>query len=1207
MIWETDLITEIDEEIIGDASASSVEISPDGNWLAVSVVEKGYDNDFLYIFSWNATTEEWDLHKTWGDDIFTGAIQFNSMTRIVEGDEEDEWQLWIVDEGENGTKGRIYNFKYFDGPDGWEWYLVKLGELEGISYNHLDAISLSPCENYLAIGCRLDHWFLPDSSFIVVTDADDQDLVESEKELGNRVVEQLSWNELKICGVFRGLEGESNLFAIYEYDPTEEEIETLSSNEIDSVPYSCIFLDEERIAIGFEGIINIHNFEEEVDKSVMLSPIDRVTGFDLTFDEEYLGVTTGKKFYLFDKEDIIEKPDWELDPELEIETDDVISTLSFNPDESNGSYEVAFDTFDSPYCNIEYWELTEEVEEIGIRDWHDLDAVRLDPDSDYWLENSLNEHSNGYEDYNTGNGWNPIDNFTGNFNGYGSYIRGLFIDRSGTDYVGLFSECGSGVEIKDVFFINPKVTGNTQVGVVTGENGSGSLIEEIHVRNGELDADSDLGGITGNNGGTIRQCSFKGRVVHEGMYSGMIAGTNYGLEEFCFACGYAEGGSFMDGLAGFNSSFGTVRDCWSSTEVHADTAGGIVSTNDEMGEITRCYAIGRIEGDTTGGLVGNNDGEINDSYFDTELTGQTDGVGTGDPGGTGLTTNEMTGTTAETNMSEFDFTDDWEVVLEDDFDAVRDGHPILQDAYRHPQLRCQGILGADTHVLYWDEDNDEWVDVNYDSFKVTRGRGSVPILELTVDKTYYDVFEEGMDILVVRGEFTEFAGQINDVGSIKQGGNINLEVFGVEKQAMDKKISIAPTPVTTSTDVLKFLFSGVTYRNLEGDLVELEDNIVNNNLHTLFHYTLDDERGSTVWRDLEQLFYSTIYVDYTNENVIYEKFGYDEGVEGIYSNFDKVTIDEFKRDSDEQLVTEVKIIGKDEEGKDVRYTEEIDSDIYNGDKNNFLKQKVDFVLQPVTETPILYRIADSLLKGLVDKVELTIGGRTPAESIPRNFNKRITYYDERTGYTGELVVQKYVLSHDGSVKTLLVSDATNDYSKLIEQTMKDVREERGRINVYRGHPQSPSRMQWIMNEGEGEDYFERLLPVPELYFDDEIAGVVASVSIDNYSGEGLAFYVKLKVYDDFDLSESTFKTFRIPTDTGLMTDDSTVNRSIFISEEEALELEDRFDGVRFEIYVVDEDDNQVDFISESGGAFLSNIEVEIQTIPKLGVDHHDTR
>jgi len=77
------------------------------------------------------------------------------------------------------------------------------------------------------------------------------------------------------------------------------------------------------------------------------------------------------------------------------------------------------------------------------------------------------------------------------------------------------------------------------------------------------------------------------------------------------------------------------------------------------------------------------------SFWDTETSGVDDS-----DGGTGLTTEEMTGEQAPANMDGFDFEEIWETVEEDHEDAEEDGYPILQELSREEQL--QHVYPADS-------------------------------------------------------------------------------------------------------------------------------------------------------------------------------------------------------------------------------------------------------------------------------------------------------------------------------------------------------------------------------------------------------------------------------------------------------------------------------------------------------------------------------
>ena len=287
-----------------------------------------------------------------------------------------------------------------------------------------------------------------------------------------------------------------------------------------------------------------------------------------------------------------------------------------------------------------------------IEDWHDLDAVREDPDADYVLVNDLDEDTDGYDQVvesteNDGNGFDPIgsgfssDPFGGVFVGDGHAISDLSINPEQSD-LGLFAETTENAEIRNVNIQNISVTGGTfNVGGLVGEN-NGS-IENSSVA-GEIDGDaSDVGGLVGVN-------------------------NDNGSIESSYVIGNVGGDSF-------------------SVDI-----GGLVGEND--GTITRSYAAGGVDSDGTsadiGGLVGENDGTVEDSYWDTEATEQDSSSG-----GEGLTTAEMQGETAPENMDDLDFEDTWEAVVSGESippTPDEDGYPILQDIDAEPQLEAQGLI-----------------------------------------------------------------------------------------------------------------------------------------------------------------------------------------------------------------------------------------------------------------------------------------------------------------------------------------------------------------------------------------------------------------------------------------------------------------------------------------------------------------------------------
>jgi len=184
-----------------------------------------------------------------------------------------------------------------------------------------------------------------------------------------------------------------------------------------------------------------------------------------------------------------------------------------------------------------------------------------------------------------------------------------------------------------------RVAGILRVGGLIGDN---SATVRKSYANGNVSGGQDVGGLVGRSSGEILDSSASGRVAGVLRVGGLVGGnaetrSRDGVIEKSYATAYVRGSIFVGGLAGGNS-----------------------------GDITESYATGNVTGETppnVGGLVGPGGigGTVSKSYWDTETTGQ-DGSG----GGTGLTTSEMTGAAATSNMTGFDFTSTWETVTNPD-------------------------------------------------------------------------------------------------------------------------------------------------------------------------------------------------------------------------------------------------------------------------------------------------------------------------------------------------------------------------------------------------------------------------------------------------------------------------------------------------------------------------------------------------------------
>ena len=286
-------------------------------------------------------------------------------------------------------------------------------------------------------------------------------------------------------------------------------------------------------------------------------------------------------------------------------------------------------------------------------------------------------------------GWTPIgDNSTGNnstrfnaiFDGNGSTIADLFINRGDTIWIGLFGYIGSGGEVRSLGLVNTRIshTGSTNaiyiaplvgisegaivsvraiggnasgtrdtgmfgdfVGGLVGENGGGGMITASYAT-GDVNSGGGninrVGGLVGRNEGTIT-ASYATGVVDGGGGNmdrvGGLVGRNIGTITSSYATGVVDGGGGdgdrVGGLAGENgggivSSYATgVADGGEGT---GDIVGGLVGFNSDN-TITSSYATGNASGgrgnnDIVGGLVGQNNGD-NGNITSSYATGVADG------------------------------------------------------------------------------------------------------------------------------------------------------------------------------------------------------------------------------------------------------------------------------------------------------------------------------------------------------------------------------------------------------------------------------------------------------------------------------------------------------------------------------------------------------------------------------------------------------
>ena len=179
--------------------------------------------------------------------------------------------------------------------------------------------------------------------------------------------------------------------------------------------------------------------------------------------------------------------------------------------------------------------------------------------------------------------------FSGNFDGNGYTVKGLYCDRPEATGVGLFgcvskgsiSNVNAEVHIKGTVYVgglcgisiesdisncNVKgyVRGAAYVGMLCGSNYGDITGSSV---SGNVYASAIVGGICGDNIGAIEKCSSSARVIGADEYQGGICGDNYGSVVNCYSSGQVWGKRYVGGICGVNND-GSLKNCYSVGKVN---------------------------------------------------------------------------------------------------------------------------------------------------------------------------------------------------------------------------------------------------------------------------------------------------------------------------------------------------------------------------------------------------------------------------------------------------------------------------------------------------------------------------------------------------------------------------------------------------------------------------------------------------------------
>lgn len=269
--------------------------------------------------------------------------------------------------------------------------------------------------------------------------------------------------------------------------------------------------------------------------------------------------------------------------------------------------------------------------------------------------------------------WLPVGTtidlaFKGSVEGNDYTISNVYVNRPDNDFSGLFGAVIS-CEVKNLKVDGAVVYGLSTVAILTANLSTNSLVENCHVTNSEVYSaggfdGASTGGIAGGMliGSQIKKSSFSGE-VYGGNQTGGLVGTAWDttLIEESFSEGLVSGDVVVGGLVGFctfnfppaPNTTNIVKNSYSRSNVVATgaMAGGFYGAPEVNGGIENSYSTGTVtapnSNGTAGGFIGRiiNETTVANSYFDTESSGMTIGIGEYTPVPTitvvGKTTNEM--------------------------------------------------------------------------------------------------------------------------------------------------------------------------------------------------------------------------------------------------------------------------------------------------------------------------------------------------------------------------------------------------------------------------------------------------------------------------------------------------------------------------------------------------------------------------------------
>ena len=366
--------------------------------------------------------------------------------------------------------------------------------------------------------------------------------------------------------------------------------------------------------------------------------------------------------------------------------------------------------------------------DTGISTCQELQDIENNLSESYYLENDID--CSDTISWNGGSGFNPLDEFRGDFEGNNYTISNLYINRPSEAQIGLIGLSSNDQTIKNLKLNNFTIIGLEFVGSLVGITFNPTLIQNIKVSNSYIESNplssyADTGGLVGhlNSQGIVSECLVLNTTINtsDGKNVGGLVGESDGqVEQSGTNIIINSQSNHVGGLVGEDFGSG-ISDSYSLGSVSGSYAvGGLVGLLNA--NISKSYSAVYVDGDTVGGLVGDvfDYGYAHDSFWDVNVSETTYS-----DVGTGKTTTEMKDLATYTDEATLGLVDVWDFQgtpnddtnNEDiwDINTFRhNGYPVLTQFNNIPSYEIHSPLNGTTfesnesivfNVSYIDSDN----------------------------------------------------------------------------------------------------------------------------------------------------------------------------------------------------------------------------------------------------------------------------------------------------------------------------------------------------------------------------------------------------------------------------------------------------------------------------------------------------------------------